>query len=176
MTFLWEQRDKVQALAVIVLAIVAWRRGGGPERWSALVLLGMIAVLTIYKTLSTPTQTWIAHLFGSVGLLFVATDLLAMMLLVAIAVMANRFYPIVLAGCQLVSMMTHFASSLLRKDYPFAYALFNILPFYCMIAVLTVGVWAHLRRARRLGSYPSWRGSSDHSLLRILMRPPPPAP
>lgn len=172
MTILWEQRDKLQALTVIVLAIVALRRGAGPERATASVLLGMVVSLWVYKLLATPDNpVVVVRLFASVDTYFLAIDGLALVALIVIALKANRFYPILLAGCQLVSLMTHFASGLLRTGYPLAYALFNLLPFYCMIAIFTGGLLAHLRRFRRLGPYPSWRGSFGLSLA-LTAKPP----
>lgn len=171
---LWEHRDKLQALIVIALAIVALRRGAGPERLSSAVLLAMVIAVWIFQ-LSKPPQLTKAILgYGSINPYFLIVDVLAFGSLVTIALKANRFYPILLAGCQLVSLMTHLASGMLRKELPFAYALFNILPFYCMIAVLAGGLIAHLRRKRRLGQYPNWRGSSAHLLPLIPKQPRPP--
>lgn len=163
MMILWEHRDKLQALIVLALAIVAFWRAAGPERLSAAVLLGMVIAVWAYQLSKPPDVAREVLGYGSIHPYFLIVDVLAFGLLTAIALEANRFYPILLAGCQLVSLMTHMASGVLRAEYPFAYALFNILPFYCMIAAFGVGLFAHLRRTRRLGPYQSWRGSSDHS-------------
>lgn len=171
---LWEQRDKLQALAVIALAILAFRRGAAPERWSSAVLAAMTAAVWVYQ-ISKPSILAGAVLgYGSVHPYFLTVDALALMALVVIALKANRFYPIVLAGCQLVSVMTHVASGILRSAFPLAYALFNILPFYFMIAVLALGLVAHVRREGRVGRYLSWRGSSAPSSATTLRPPTPP--
>jgi hypothetical protein len=176
MMILWEHRDKLQALIVMALAIIAYRRGAGPERLSSAVLVLMIAAMWLYQLLRpAPTERAVLG-YGTIHPYFLAVDVTAFAALATIALHANRFYPILLAGCQLVSTMTHLASSLLRTAFPFAYALFNILPFYCMIAVLAAGLLAHLRRVRRVGPYPSWRGRSGPSRPLTQRPPPPPMP
>lgn len=176
MMILWEHRDKLQALVVLALAIVAFWRAAGPERLTAAVLLGMVIAVWAYQLSKPPEVARDVLGYGSIHPFFLIVDVVAFGSLTAIALKANRFYPILLAGFQLVSMMTHLASGLLWAEYPFAYALFNILPFYCMITGFAVGLFAHLRRTHRLGPYQSWRGSSDHSRPPTTKPPLPPMP
>lgn len=174
MMILWEHREKLQALIVLALAIVAFWRGAGPERSSGAILLAMVLAVWVYQLSKPPEDAREVLGYGSIHPYFMIVDVAAFGLFAGTALKANRFYPIMLAGFQLVSLMTHMASGVLKAEYPFAYALFNILPFYCMIAAFAVGLFAHLRRTRRLGPYPSWRGSSDHSHPPTTKPPPPP--
>ena len=160
----WEHRGLLQGLVVLALALLAWTRGSAPERWCAGVLLAMVTILRLYRLLALPTLPGnVISGYIAVNTVFLLTDGLALLTLIAVALRANRFYPLWIAGFQLTAVMTHLASGLMSSQLPFAYATLNIAPFYFMIITLVVGLIAHLRRVRLWGPYPSWRASSSLS-------------
>ncbi|WP_279351918.1 hypothetical protein [Erythrobacter litoralis] len=162
--FLWQNRGTIQVLAVIVLTIVSWRRGAAPERATALVLLGMTIITWIYRLLqfSSLPDTFMGGFFET-NAVYVAIDSVALTSLIFIAIQANRGYPIWIAGFQITATMMHFVNEIAKAQAPFAYALLNVLPFYFMMGSQAWGLIAHMRRVKRLGSYPSWRKSFDPS-------------
>lgn len=157
---LWEFRGTLQALFVIALTIVAWRRGAAPERASAAVLAAMVVTAWLYRFFGMPLLP--GRVFGGyseTNPVFLMIDGLALLALLAIGLRANRMYPIWMAGFQLTAMSMHFVNEMAVSEAPFAYALLNILPFYFMIGSLVLGLWLHIRRQSRWGPYPSWRSS-----------------
>ena len=143
-----------EALKVSVwfLAGFALWRGAGPEKACALTLLSLMAVDDAY------------HLaFGSFYPLdradpwHVFIDSIALVVFVAIALRANRFYPMVLAAAQLVSVTAHIVRMTVPQMTSLSYYLLYVMPFYFAIIVLAGGLWRHRQRSNRLGPYREWR-------------------
>lgn len=162
LTTLWEFRGSLQALFVIALTIMAWRRGAAPERATALVLTAMVTTAWLYRYLAMPLQPGrIIGGYSETDLVYVLIDGTAFVALLAIAMLAKRMYPLWMAGFQLTALAMHFVNEIARTQAPFAYALLNILPFYFMIASQMLGLWLHIRREKRWGPYPNWRSIFD---------------
>jgi len=145
-------QDALQ-ISVWFLAIFAFWRWAGPEKASALTLLLLLSVDQVYHLIFGPfypldaADPW--HVF---------IDSLALAALVAISLRANRFYPLVLAAAQLVSVTAHLVRMTVPQMTSLSYYLLYVMPFYFAILVLAGGLWRHYRRAGRLGSYREWRG------------------
>ncbi len=150
--FVMVWKADVQKAMFIAALLLAWRFGAGPERLCAGVLvLAKIADLTI-RVFHTPSFA-----SGSVLVEYLALDLATLAAFVALAIRANRVYPIWLTSIQGVSVMSHFAAGLITTS-PIAYAVMAILPSYLLILVVFLGILAHWRRERRFGATQAWRG------------------
>jgi hypothetical protein len=85
-----------------------------------------------------------------------ATDTTVLILLIGLALRANRIWPIVCAGAQCVAVGGHLASLLLGVSRP-SYRAITQFSGYVQIVTLAVATWAHCRRQRRIGPYGSGR-------------------
>ena len=144
--------DEFNALTALLLVLAAWRWGDAPERFSVAALLSMLVTDEYYHLLFGP-----ATVYESVDLGHLLIDLGGAFQFVAIALYANRTFPLCLAAFQILSVIAHFARLELNDIGLFAYALLNYGPYYFEIAVILLGIALHARRKARFGDYPSWR-------------------
>lgn len=159
MLFIWNHyRFPIYIAALVLLALAAWRYGKGPERWTAYTLLGMLAVSETYLAVVGRRS-----LRTEVDPGMFAIDLIATVILVTVALRANRTYTLWIAGFQIIALMAHFAKELASQISPISYFIMTVGPSYLQIFALAAGLLIHLRRERRLGSYRSWRSSSSRS-------------
>ncbi len=149
-------RDEVQFLVIVVLAIAAWHRGGAPERACAGTLMAMMMVDRLWHAVFGPTGD-----LGTFDWWHGALDLGLLVAFVAIGLRANRFYPMVMAGFQLVSVNAHIVRIGVEDMAPIAYGLLYIVPSYFQIFALAVGLALHIRRKRMYGPYRDWRPAAS---------------
>jgi hypothetical protein len=148
-------RIDAQHIASVILALAIWRWGAAPERWlMALFMATMVVPFHVFKLLDLGTPT-----FGPYSWIYVTIDLFAGAAFVAIALNANRNYPLWIAGFQLVAIGAHGVKGLVDAVSPLAYMIMAIGPSYCQLALITVGFVRHLVRKRRFGQYREWRAS-----------------
>lgn len=147
-----EFKSYAQSITLVLVAIAAWRFGDLPEKACASVLVGVL---------------WVADMvfWAGLGLYpdFVSTevpalvlDVLALVLLLVIALFANRIYPLCLTSIQGLALLSHFAAAA-ASAVPLAYAILSIAPSYLLIAVMAAGLFAHHRREQLHGPYRQWR-------------------
>lgn len=162
-----EVRLWIQVLAIALLALAAWRVGGGPERALSGVLVALMAGDQAYHT-ALEGLPWVpaapaAHL---------VLDLMALAAALAVALFANRIYPLWFAAFQLLALLAHLAREIASGVASLAYTIMYVGPSYFQIILLAGGLSLHRRRVRRHGPYRSWRNSSPPS----PGRPPPSLP
>ena len=157
----------IQTVAFGFLALAAWRWGGGPER----VLAGVLVWFKVSDALNHRLFEIEDH-FMTVDTGHLVIDLVALAVALAVALRANRVYPLWFAAFQLLAVMAHLARDVAQGAAPIAYAVMYIGPSYCQIIVLAVGIWCHRRRVIRHGPYRSWRSSSPRSLATRRMNSP----
>ncbi|MFO6446125.1 hypothetical protein ACLBKU_03180 [Erythrobacter sp. NE805] len=146
-------RVSAQHLASVLLAAAIWRWGGAPERWlMGAFLATMIAPMYVFDALGI----WAAEA-SPYAPLYIGLDVLAAALFTAIALNANRNYPLWIAGFQLVAVVAHLVKALVHDVSPFAYAVLVIGPSYCQLLLLLGGFARHTARQRRFGPYREWR-------------------
>ena len=148
-----EYRLEAQHLSSLLLALAIWRWGAGPEKWLIGVFIGtMVVPVHIFNLLDID-----AIVFGPHAWLYVVLDVIATVAFVAIAVNANRNYPLWIAGFQLVAMGAHAAHGMVDAVSPFAFLVLATGPSYCQLALIFAGFVRHVRRERRFGPYREWR-------------------
>jgi hypothetical protein len=160
----WWLNEFDTAMLALVLA-AARRRGAGPERLCAAVMVGMEALDLVYHFI---VGRGAFHESVDIGHLVI--DLAAGAAFLFVALKANRIYPLWMAALQLTSVLAHFAREANPHAAGLAYAYLGYGPFYLELVVLFAGIALHARRVRRKGTYRSWRVSS--SRLREQTRKP----
>jgi hypothetical protein len=124
----------------------------------AAILLGM--------SLSSRAYLFIAGhhpILAEIDPVFFAIEIVVAAGMIAVALRANRIYPLWMAGFQIIAVFAHFARGLSDAVSPLAYIVLTVGPSYFQIIILGFGIWFHHRRVKRHGSYRSWRTSSPHS-------------
>ena len=151
-------RVAAQTIAFALLALAAWRWGAGPE-WAVAAILVWFRVADwtyhgVFQSALDLTEIDFAHAL---------IDGVACAAAFAIALHANRIYPLWFAAAQLLALFAHLAREMAVDILPMVYAIMFIAPSYLQIIILAVGLWLHRRRVRRYGPYRSWRTSSNRS-------------
>lgn len=166
MTWLiWQFQDELASALMLLAFIIAMLRGASAERTMALAMICQVPVLLIEQLLFGSRNPASSYQRVETGMLLV--DLMSLALYVAVALRANRNYPLLVAGAQLVAVMGHVVRAMNDDLLPRAYASLVIAPTHFQIIVLIVGTLAHARRERRFGPYPSWRHTGtarDHQV------------
>lgn len=139
--------------AFLLCSGYVFARGGQPERaamfaqWIA-VLLSAVSIFVLK-----------AAGFSSVPVLLMIVDVLLCLALSIIAVAANRYWPIVLAGFQVATLLAHLAKATFAPMPPTGYAILIQFWAWPMLAVTGVGAANHRRRVRRSGLETDWKNS-----------------
>lgn len=148
----FQYRYVVQMAAFLAVAIWASRQGDGPEKACAWTFVGMGVSDRLYHFLVTPTFE-----LESVDYWHFTLDIAILTVLLPVALRANRIYPLLLAAFQLIAVNAHIARDSFTQITPLAYSLTYVLPSYAQLVIVTLGVWAHVRRVKRFGPYRAWR-------------------
>ncbi|GHC94112.1 hypothetical protein [Novosphingobium pokkalii] len=146
MLSLWLPRILL-AFAVVFAA----RKGGEPEQSVAAILLATFA-LDVANHAIFGDPAWFAVNPGHLVI-----DLWAFIVLLWVAVRANRAWPLAVSAAQALVVLGHVAKlwelAMVRK----AYWVMTQVPFSLQLLVLIFGTAAHMQRSRRLGDYHGWR-------------------
>lgn len=122
------------------------------------ILLAMLVLDRAYHLVLPDGLTWSRT---DVGHLLI--DSVCACLFVAVALRANRMYPLCLAGLQLVALISHLEHLLSPAVSRAAYHSLMVLPSYLQMLALGLGILNHLGRIRKFGPYPDWRNTSSLS-------------
>ncbi|TFI59813.1 hypothetical protein E2493_02975 [Sphingomonas parva] len=142
--------ERVILFNVLQLAVSSYAmvRGGAPERIVGLSLLIAPGSTRLLQ------QDFTSRFIGvEVGVLVV--DVILLTVLLAVALNADRFWPLWLAAFQLFGTGAHLVRALDAHVERVAYAILMAGWSYPMILILAVGTWRHVRRARA-GADPDW--------------------
>ena len=155
MSFLAAIKADVQLVLIVACFAFAWWRGGGPELACASVLLSMPVADKLYHAIAGEgaffTQIDVGHF---------AIDIVTAALFVAIALYANRIYPLCLASFQLVAVLSHFVREISETMAPLAYSIMIVAPSYLELFVIFAAIILHMRRSRKFGRVRDWRQPS----------------
>jgi hypothetical protein len=140
------------ALLCLSTGFAAWK-GGPPERIAA----------GFYWT------AWLITLFASpqamdrwrtVEIGYLLIDVALLLGLGAIALRANRIWPMATVSLQLIIVVGHAAKALDPRLLGSAYAIMSVFWPYLQLLILAGGTWAYWRRTRTHGAVPSWSSFS----------------
>lgn len=134
---------------LLVALAYAMRKGGGPERAMAAVLLAML-VTDQALHLFVPAQ----YLSVDTGHLLI--DLAAAGATLTIALTAHRFWPMIAAALQFLPLLAHSTRAIEVDLHSAAYLTMQVAGSWLLPPLLVVATWRHQRRLIRNGSDPSW--------------------
>jgi hypothetical protein len=152
---LWQYQDELGTLLLLGAFVLAMLRGGSAERVVALTLFCHLPLALIDLAVFGPRDPHTSYRALEPGLF--AIDLILLALMTAVALRANRVYPLLIAAAQLIAVMAHVVRMVSGDLVPRTYASLVIAPAHFQILVLLVGTLIHIRREDRFGPYPSWR-------------------
>ena len=135
-------------LALVI--ILAFMRGGRPEKWGVAVILAMGAWQFSAYGLSPPK-------FERVDLISVISDAIGFVGFGLIALNAKRLWPIWASSLQLMSLAAHFARLANLDVEPLVYSLLKSTPTGIAIIAIAFGTILHQRRKARSGFDPCWQ-------------------
>ena len=130
---------------------LAYRRGGPPERFAAVLIVGWILTDATYHVLFGPSG------FNKVDPVHLVLDGGELAAILWLALNANRTWPLWAAAAQVICVAGHVAGLIEPHGMRRAYWAMTQLPQYVQLAALVVGATAHARRERLMGRYRSWR-------------------
>lgn len=123
-------------------------RGGKPERYVATAIL-------IASFASAAVIPWTPRVRGVLtGVL--AVDLVLMGVLVAVALRADRRWPLTVAAMHAVAVMGHLVQLTKAGLNGTVYGFLIIAWSFPMLMVVIVATWRHQRRERAVGPEPDW--------------------
>lgn len=141
---------------LLVVLVYALRKGGGPERAMAVILIAMALADQILHLFVPPR-------FTSIDTGHLAIDLVAASATVVLALTAHRFWPILAAVLQILPLMAHVGKAMEISVHPVAYQTMQVASSWLLPPLLALATWRHLRRLRANGNDRSWLGWSQRS-------------
>ncbi|MBO9711912.1 hypothetical protein [Sphingomonas sp.] len=126
-------------------------RGGAPERIVAALLFGSAVATVVVQQMHAQFED------TEVGTLVVDALLLAG--LVAVALQANRYWPIWMTAIHTIAVAVHGAKIAVPSLLPMIYSVAAALSAFPILALLAIGTWRHRRRLNESGIDPSWNAS-----------------
>lgn len=126
-------------------------RGGNPER-----------LFSVSVTIWAAVDVGYHYFFGAPNFerLVVAHaifDMALFLVILYIAIRANRMWPCWAAAAALIVMLGHLAAALEMAGMQRAYWAMTQMPFLIQLLALVLGTNLHIRRTRLVGPYNSWR-------------------
>lgn len=134
-------------------------RGGPPERIGA-------AILTVGSILTFVTLSSTAQIYRSLEVGVFLVDVATLLAFLALALRANRLWPLCITALQLVGTAGHAVKLVDPQVLPFAYAIALRFWGWPMMLMLVLGTWSHQKRLARYGADRSWSNSSPRSAPR----------
>lgn len=149
---------RIALFVTLLLAAIfyALRKGGGPERAMAGILLGMVASDQLLHFFVPPR-------FASVDTGHLAIDLTAAAATTLLALIAHRFWPMIAAVLQILPLMAHIGKAVDMAVHPVAYLTMQVAASWLLPPLLILATWRHAKRMRISGSDRSWLGWSRPS-------------
>ena len=134
---------------VAAVGVYAWLHGGAPER------IG-IAVFAIGSALTHLVVNAPGLRFRSVEEGILVVDVATFCVFLALALFANRFWPLWVSGLLGVAIVGHLAKLSSPGVIPWAYQVVLAMWSYPILGLIALGVWNHRRRVKRHGADKSW--------------------
>ncbi|MFD2502479.1 hypothetical protein ACFSTI_34610 [Rhizorhabdus histidinilytica] len=133
---------------MVALGYAAWR-GGAPER----VMVGIAILMVLLDRLLVSTGQVEYH---SVDLGYLVIDLIGSAATIALALLAHRFWPMIVAVLHVLPLLAHISRALDVSMNPIAYLTMQVASSWLLPPLLILATWRHQQRLRRSGSDPSW--------------------
>jgi hypothetical protein len=143
--------------ALLALAwIYALLRGGAPERIGA-TIIGVGSILSL-AAVSGP-----ANIYMSVEIGVFVVDAVCLAAFLVLALRANRYWPLWVAGLQLIGTAGHAVKLADPEIIRRAYQIVLVFWSYPMLLLIVLGTWRHQQRLAKFGADRSWSSSWGRS-------------
>lgn len=142
-------RVAIFVLLLGAVTLLSWWKGGAPERATASCFaVGFIATMASYSAL--PVR------FTTVETAVALIDVVMLVAILAIALKADRLWPMLVAGLQLDIVMVHALKAIDADVMRSIYAIMMTVWAYPQLILLVIGIARHRTRLRKLGYDRSW--------------------
>jgi len=148
-----DYRPLLQDVLTYSIFVAALIFGGGPER----ATIGMWMLFFEFPKFVYKSVWGGSFQFQSMDMFLASSDLFVGFAWIWIALHANRNYPMLIAGLQLLAIAAHVARGALEVISPLAYAIMFIAPGWIQLVVMAIGIARHAKRENRFGPYRDWR-------------------
>lgn len=148
-----EYRIVAQDILAVTLCLAALALGGGPERAVALTWLVVFQLGDWAYDLMVETSPALAEVYPFP----VPIDVCAGLMLIGIALYANRNYTLFIAGMQVLAVTAHFVRSVFEAVSPVTFNAMVVAPGWLMLIFFGIGLTRHILRKRKFGAYRDWR-------------------
>lgn len=138
---------------LIACCTYAFGRGGAPER-IGMAIFAAGSILTFVAVSAPPIR------FKGVEVGVLIVDVCVFAGFVALALRANRFWPIWVSALLGLGVLGSLAMLLHPRVIPWAYAVVLSIWSYPILLLVAIGTHCHRRRLTRNGADPSWTRSS----------------
>lgn len=137
-------------LVLISLLTLAMRRGGQPERIAAAAYVGTSLIWMVARPIIGSST------FVNFDPLVFAVDLVVFVVLMRVALRANRWWPLCASALQLIVLIAHGVKFFQIHGMAGVYWGMTTFPVYLQFGVLLFGIRNHAKRLKVLGRYPDW--------------------
>ena len=142
-------------LLILCTSYALWA-GGGPERLGAAIFALSVAATHLIRTANE--QRWLDIEAGEL-----IVDAVTFLAFVAIALRANRYWPLWVSAMLGIGMLGHLARGMIPDTFWWAYAVVLTIWSYPIVLLFALGAFLHRRRLSRYGVDRSWVSSSGRS-------------
>jgi len=129
----------------------ALHSGGAPERWAAALEIVAIFLTTLVQALFRAHRYYTEFSTG----IFVI-DSVFLIALCAIALTADRFWPMLAAGFQVADIAVHLCKLAAPEILSLGYGIGIASWVYPKLILFAIGTWRHQQRLARYGKDPAW--------------------
>ncbi|WP_246848416.1 hypothetical protein [Sphingomonas beigongshangi] len=136
--------------ALGLVCLIAFLAGGAPERWTAIIFIIGAAATFVAPFYNAQRP------YGGLEPMLLAIDVLMLGGLVAIALRADRYWPLYVSALHLIGIAVHGVKAIQPALVPWMYAGASGKIAYPMLVLLAVGAVRHRKRVLRFGSDPDW--------------------
>lgn len=133
---------------LVTCCLYALARGGTPERVAVGILLSAVAASALIPSMGS-------HRFLQLELGMLAVDSCLFLSVSALALKAQRYWPMWLAAVKLNTVITH-VLNMSPALMPWSYAIANAAWSYPSPLLIAIGAVRHRQRLKRYGADPAW--------------------
>lgn len=148
-----DYRAYAQDVLAFSLCVIALIWGGGPERAVAVTWIVLFEIANRFYRFILGAD----YQLNQVDLFLASSDAVAGLILIFVALYANRNYTLWVAAMQVLAMTAHVSRGLVEAISPIAYAAMVIAPGWFQLIFLGIGLTRHILRKRKFGPYRDWR-------------------
>jgi hypothetical protein len=134
-------------IAALVCGAALWK-GGFEERMTGCGFLLSLAVTFVFEDRTWEDRTWEDRTWPHIQKAIFPADTALFVLLVVLALLVQKYWPMAAASVQLLAVLTYVAKMLDTGVGQWAYMTAGVIWTYLLLIALGIGVWNCRRRKR----------------------------